>query len=79
MVCLTGLEIMELLEARETAGFCRKFCSRGQARGSDPAGVTVGQGGGHLLIKHGQDVLYLSGELSRLTGTSPQAVTCHGP
>jgi hypothetical protein len=34
---------------------------------------------GALRSKHGQDLLYLSGELSRLTRTSPQAVSCHGP
>src|SRR5919108_2686433 len=29
--------------------------------------------------KHGQDLLYLSGEFSRLIATHPQAVACHGP
>ncbi len=31
------------------------------------------------LMPFGQDLLYLSGERSRLTCTSPQAVTCHRP
>jgi hypothetical protein len=29
--------------------------------------------------KHGQGLLYLRGEFSRLTRTASQAVTCHGP
>jgi hypothetical protein len=27
---------------------------------------------------HGHDLLYLGGEVRRLTCTAPQAVTCHG-
>jgi hypothetical protein len=34
--------------------------------------------GARLQTTHGQDLLYLSGEFSRLTCTSPQAVTGHG-
>jgi hypothetical protein len=41
--------------------------------------VGVIHGRAWVQYKHGQDLLYLSGELSRLTCTSSQPVACHEP